>query len=98
MAWELLALGWLARAAAGGFVFLAAGAAAVRLCRQPADRVRVAGLALLGAVLVPWAALLPGLPRWSVGVLPAEPAAVIPAAEPEPVAFTEPPASRPIPP
>src|SRR5688572_12722002 len=97
MASELLALEWLARAAVGGFVFLAVGALAVRLCRQPADRVRVAGLALLGAVLVPWVALLPGLPRWSVGVLPAEPvAAVAPvAAAPEPVASAEPPAFRP---
>src|SRR5947208_2578029 len=102
MGWELLALDWLARAAIGGLVFLVLGAAAVRLCRQPADRVRVTVLALVGAVLVPWAALLPGVPRWSVAVLPAAPAADAgPAAAtpPEPVASTEPgPATRPVPP
>ncbi|HJZ56604.1 MAG TPA: M56 family metallopeptidase, partial [Gemmataceae bacterium] len=94
MEWQSLALDWLVRAAAGGFVFLAAGAVAVRLCRQPAERVRVTGFALLGAILVPWLALAPGLPRWSVGVMPPEPAAAVtpPAAQqPAPVAQPVPP-------
>lgn len=68
---DAFALEWLARAAAGGLVFLLAAAVAVRVCRQPADRVRVTSAALLGAVLVPWLALVPGLPRLSVAVLPA---------------------------
>jgi beta-lactamase regulating signal transducer with metallopeptidase domain len=85
MTWHDLALEWLARAAAGGFVVLAAAALAVRLCRQPADRVRISGLALVTALCVPWLALLPGLPRWSLTVLPAQSDAT-PAAAPEPLA------------
>lgn len=81
MSWDDFILEWLARAAAGGFVILAAAAVAVRLCRQPADRVRVAAIGLLGALLVPWVALIPGLPRWSVGVLPPEPVASVQATE-----------------
>jgi beta-lactamase regulating signal transducer with metallopeptidase domain len=85
MASDVFTLEWLARSAAGGFVILAAAAVAVRLCRQPADRARVVALALVGALLVPWVALLPGLPRWSVEVLPPEPAvaaAATPAFQP----------------
>ena len=72
MSWDVFALEWLARAAAGGFILLAAAAVAVRCCRQPADRVRIIGLALPGALLIPWVALIPGLPRWDLAVLPAE--------------------------
>ncbi|HEV3436713.1 MAG TPA: hypothetical protein VG122_05100, partial [Gemmata sp.] len=67
------AIEWLTRAAAGGCVILVLATMAVRLCRQPADRVRVTGLALVGALLVPWLAFVPGLPRCSLGVLPPEP-------------------------
>lgn len=77
---EAFVVDWLARAAVGGMVFLGLAAVAVRLCRQPADRVRATELAVLGALLVPWVALLPGLPRLPVAVLPATPAAL-----PEPV-------------
>src|SRR5262245_52749911 len=94
MTWYDLALEWLARAAAGGFVVLVVAAVAVRLCRQPADRVRITGLALGVALCVPWLALLPGLPRWSLAVLPAEPTAA-PVAAPEPVAPASAPQSIP---
>lgn len=76
MAWDAIALGWLVRAAACGFVILGAAAVAVRFCRQPADRLRVIGLALAAALVAPWLALAPWLPRWSVVALPAETAAV----------------------
>ncbi|HVL15099.1 MAG TPA: M56 family metallopeptidase, partial [Gemmata sp.] len=81
---DVFTLEWLARSAAGGFVILAAAAVAVRLCREPADRARVTALALVGALLVPPVALLPGLPRWSVEVLPPEPVATVatPTAQP----------------
>ena len=87
---DVFTLEWLARAAAGGFVILAAAAVAVRRCREPADRARVTALALVGALLVPLVALLPGLPRWSVEVLPPEPAAVVAAPTPEPLPATLP--------
>jgi hypothetical protein len=54
MVWDSFATECLTRAAVGGFVILAAAAGAVRLCRQPVDRVRVIGLALVAAVVVPW--------------------------------------------
>jgi beta-lactamase regulating signal transducer with metallopeptidase domain len=69
---DIFTLEWLARSAASGFVILAAASAAVRLCREPADRVRIAVLGLLGAVLVPCLTLVPGMPSWSLGVLPAQ--------------------------
>ena len=91
MSWDVLVVEWLIRAAAGGFLILAVAAIAVRFCRQPADRVRIIELALAGAVLAPWAALIPGLPRWHLEVLPPEPAQattaseqVAAASEPEP--------------
>src|SRR5262245_37226876 len=89
MLWDAFALQWLARAAAGGFVILAVAAVAIRYCREPADRVRMTALALVGALLVPWIALVPGLPRWSVGVLPAETTAVA-TPSPEPTAAPDP--------
>jgi beta-lactamase regulating signal transducer with metallopeptidase domain len=67
---------WLARAAVGGCVILAVTAVAVRVCREPADRVRIISLGLLGAVLTAIVALVPSLPRWSLGLLPADPVAV----------------------
>jgi uncharacterized GH25 family protein len=89
MAWHLGALTWLAHAAVGGSLFLAAGCLAAALCRQPVRRILVIELALAGALLVPWAAALPCLPHWSAGWLDLAP----PAADPEPAAtlavFTE---------
>jgi beta-lactamase regulating signal transducer with metallopeptidase domain len=86
MTWQLLGIDLLARAAIGGFIILAIAAVAVRLCRQPADRVRMTELALVGAFLVPWMALVPGLPRWSIGLMPAEPVHALTAQEPTPLA------------
>ena len=94
MAWDVFTPEWLARVAAGGFVILVAAAVAVRLCRQPADRVRVVGLALAAAVLVPLVALIPGLPRLSLAVLPAESVAEAPALEPAPVPVPPPTATE----
>jgi protocatechuate 3,4-dioxygenase beta subunit len=69
MTWHLPLLAWLAHAALGGLLVLAAGCLAVRCCRQPAVRLRLIELTLLGCLLAPWLYLLPGVPRWSAGWL-----------------------------
>jgi beta-lactamase regulating signal transducer with metallopeptidase domain/protocatechuate 3,4-dioxygenase beta subunit len=70
MAWHLVALDLLIHTAVGGSLLLLAAALAVRWCRQPVRRVRLIELALAGAVLLPLTSQLPGLPRWSAGLLP----------------------------
>jgi beta-lactamase regulating signal transducer with metallopeptidase domain len=81
--WQLLAWPWLANAAAGGLVVLAAGALAVRLCRQPARRARLIVLTIVGAVAVPCLSSIGlGLPisvRLPVGVwqAPARPPTLV---------------------
>jgi beta-lactamase regulating signal transducer with metallopeptidase domain len=85
MSWDSFSLALLTRAAAGGFVILTVAAAAVRICHQPADRVRIASIGLLGAILVPWVALIPGFPRLSIPVLRAEPVSDLPAPVLKPV-------------
>src|SRR5438876_12097610 len=69
MAWHTPVWYWLAHAALGSFLILVLGSLAVRLCREPARRIRLIELTLLGALLVPWLSLLPGMPRWSLGWL-----------------------------
>src|SRR3954452_8364001 len=69
MAWHTPVWYWLAHAALGSFVLLAVGGLAVRLCREPARRIRLIELTLLGSLLVPWLSRLPGTPRWSLGWL-----------------------------
>lgn len=91
MTWDFFATECLVRAAVGGSVILAVAAVAVRLCRQPADRVRVIGLALVAAVVVPWVSLVPGLPRWSLGVLPPETVSTASVSEPGTPALVAPP-------
>ncbi|HKB40224.1 MAG TPA: M56 family metallopeptidase [Gemmataceae bacterium] len=73
MAWHTPVWYWLAHAALGSFVVLALGALAVRLCREPARRIRLIELTLLGCLLVPWLSRLPGTARWSLGWLGAPP-------------------------
>lgn len=94
MTWDFFAAECLARAAVGGFVILAAAAVAVRLCRQPVDRIRVIGLALVAAVVVPWVSLVPGQPRWSLGVLPPESVSTAGVSEPGPPGLVAPPAAN----
>jgi beta-lactamase regulating signal transducer with metallopeptidase domain/protocatechuate 3,4-dioxygenase beta subunit len=67
---------WLAHAAVGGSVFLAAGCLAVALCRQPVRCIRLIELTLAGALLAPFASSLPWLPHWSTGWLAPEAPAV----------------------
>jgi hypothetical protein len=71
MSWLVSDWDSLVRAAAGGLVVLAAGSAAARLCRQPVRRARLVVLTMLGALVVPWLALLPlpGALRWPAGLL-----------------------------
>ena len=78
MSWHIPVWLWLVHTALGGSVVLLLGCLALRLIRQPALRLRVAELTLLGCLLVPWAGYLPFLPCCSValpasGALPASP-------------------------
>ncbi|HEX5272080.1 MAG TPA: M56 family metallopeptidase [Gemmataceae bacterium] len=78
MSWHLVVCTWLAHAALGGSAVLLAGCLALRACKQPARRLRLIELTLLGCLVVPWAARLTFLPHWSAGLLgaaPPEPAA-----------------------
>src|SRR4051794_15580115 len=105
MAWHTPVWYWLAHAALGSFVILVFGGLAVRLCREPARRIRLIELTLLGVLLVPWLSGLPGTPRWSLGWLsepPTEEAARAPVEDgPTPagganaVATGEPPVAAP---
>jgi hypothetical protein len=69
MVFHLGILHWLVQAACGGSVILLVGCLAHRLCRQPAQRLRLIELRLLRCLLVPWLNQLPGLPHWSAGLL-----------------------------
>ena len=68
---DTLILDCLLRTAGGGLLFLLAACIAIGLRRQPADRVRAGELALIGSLLIPCVALLPGLALapWSLGLL-----------------------------
>jgi beta-lactamase regulating signal transducer with metallopeptidase domain/protocatechuate 3,4-dioxygenase beta subunit len=84
MAWQISFLYWLAHAALGAFLLLAAGCLAVRQCRQPVRRLRLAEVTLLGCLLAPWLNLVPGLPHYALGWLEpssAEPAVSAPTAD-----------------
>ncbi len=78
MTWHVVWL-WLAQTALGGTLVLGAGCLAAMVCRQPVRRLRLLELTLFGCLLAPWLGLLPGLPRWSVGVLPGAAAEAAPA-------------------
>ncbi len=69
MAWYIPIQQWLAHAALGGFLFLGLGCLAVRFCRQPVRQLRLIELTLLGCLLLPWLALAPALPHFSLGWL-----------------------------
>jgi beta-lactamase regulating signal transducer with metallopeptidase domain/5-hydroxyisourate hydrolase-like protein (transthyretin family) len=77
MTWQIDFFSWLVHAALSAFLLLAAGCLAVRLCRQPVRRLRLAELTLLGCLLVPWLNLVPGLPHYGLDWLA--------ASQPEPV-------------
>ena len=91
MAWHIYLWNWLAHAALGALLILAAGCLAVRLCRQPVRRLRLAELTMLGCLLAPWLHLVPGLPGYPLGWLRApQPEATdsAPAAD-EPAPFSQ---------
>jgi beta-lactamase regulating signal transducer with metallopeptidase domain/uncharacterized GH25 family protein len=69
MTWHLTALNGLVHAALGGALCLLAGGLAVTCCRQPARRIRLIELTLLGALLVPWVQHFPGLPQVRAGLV-----------------------------
>ena len=52
MAWHVPFWNWLAHAAVGALVVLAAGCLAAACCRQPVRRLRLIELTLLGCLLV----------------------------------------------
>src|SRR5437588_105103 len=65
MVWQEIAWRWLAHSATTGLIVLAAGSAAVALCRQPVGRARLVVFTVLGSLIVPWLGLVPLVPRWS---------------------------------
>jgi beta-lactamase regulating signal transducer with metallopeptidase domain len=69
VSWHTTVWHWLAHAALGGTLVLLAGCLAVRLSRQPARRLRLIELTLLGGFAVPWLAQWPALPHWSAGLI-----------------------------
>lgn len=93
MAWHISFLYWLAHAALSVFLLLAAGCVAMWLCRQPARRLRLAELALLGCLLAPWLHLVPGLPQYPLGWLKA--ATVQPVLTPSEADTSAPPIAMP---
>ncbi|MEI8197631.1 MAG: M56 family metallopeptidase, partial [Phycisphaerae bacterium] len=60
---------WLLDSALAAAVVLTLGALLLRLVRQPARRQRLGEWALVGCLLVAFLAGMPGLPRWSLGVV-----------------------------
>ncbi len=71
---------WLVFSALAAGVFLAVGAVAVKLRRQPIERLRLIQWTMLACLLAPLVNQLPGLPQWSF---------VWPAALPQPIVHTE---------
>ena len=63
MSWYDLVYQWLVFAAVVSLVVLAVGSAAVLCCRQPARRIRLICLTLLGCLVAPWIGLIPGYPH-----------------------------------
>ncbi|HEV3021845.1 MAG TPA: hypothetical protein VGX76_05240, partial [Pirellulales bacterium] len=68
MPWHLAVYDWLVRAASESLLLLVFGSLAVILIRQPARRARLITWTLGSCLVVPWLGLLPGWPRWEVGV------------------------------
>ena len=71
MTWQTPVWHWLAHAAVGTLLVLAAGCVGGALCRQPVRRLRLIELTFLGCLLAPWLSLVSGLPQWSLGWLDA---------------------------
>jgi beta-lactamase regulating signal transducer with metallopeptidase domain/protocatechuate 3,4-dioxygenase beta subunit len=69
MIWHIPVWTWLAHAAVGTLLVLAAGCLGAALSRQPVRKLRLIELTLLGCLLAPWLSLLSGLPQWSLGWL-----------------------------
>jgi len=69
MAWHLTIYDALVHAAIAGFVLLAIATVALLAIRQPARRIRVIEMTLVGLLALPFLALIPGYPR--VGLWPA---------------------------
>ncbi len=86
MFWRIDLVYWLAHSVLAGFVILAVGCAAMRLCREPVRRLRLAELTLLGCLLAPGMYLVPGLPHFSLGWLGDAAAPPVPPVE-EPAAL-----------
>ena len=66
MSWYLPVFEHVAVSAARSLAILVVGTLAVLACRQPARRIRVIELTLLGCLIVPLAHRVPGAPRWSL--------------------------------
>jgi hypothetical protein len=66
MSWYLPVFEHVAVSAARSLAILVVGTLAVLACRQPARRIRVIELTLLGCLIVPLAQRVLGAPRWSL--------------------------------
>jgi len=77
---------WLALAAVSGFIVMALGSLAAKLCHQPVRRARLIGLTLIVAFGVPWLGILPITPKWSAGFVLAVPSFSSPASVDVPTA------------
>jgi beta-lactamase regulating signal transducer with metallopeptidase domain/protocatechuate 3,4-dioxygenase beta subunit len=69
MTWYIPIWTWLAHAAVGTLLVLAAGCLGAALSRQPVRKLRLLELTLAGCLLAPWLSLVSGLPQWSLGWL-----------------------------
>src|SRR5262249_30689362 len=66
MSWALAIYPELVRVAAASLVLLTLASLAVLLSTQPARKARSIELTLVALLMLPWLALIPGYPRWSV--------------------------------
>ena len=66
MPWYVPFFAWLVQSAVSSLLVLLAATTAVALTRQPARRIRIIELTLVGVLVVPLLGALPGYPRWSL--------------------------------
>ena len=66
MSWYVACYGMLVQSAVAGLLLLSAAWAGVLLLREPARRIRLIELTLAALVALPFVALIPGYPRFSI--------------------------------
>lgn len=71
MEWQTLAWRWLIHAGFGSLALLGLACLALRWIRQPARQLLLIEWTFAACLAAPWLHLLPGMPAWSLGWLPA---------------------------